>query len=137
MSIQGVFNTNVTKQSGLWVTAAFVQLTAFLVCISAWIVTGRHGSFASLLKVNQKYMLLGGVMGAFITFTVIKSVDSLGPAVANMFIITAQMLVAYFIELFGICGCEKVSFEWKKLIGVIFIVAGIVIFNWNRKNCIG
>ena len=28
MSIQGVFNTGVTKQAGLWVTAGFVQLTA-------------------------------------------------------------------------------------------------------------
>ena len=31
MSIQGVFNTGVTKQSGVWVTNSFVQLTGFLV----------------------------------------------------------------------------------------------------------
>ncbi len=137
MSTQGVFNTNVTKQSGLWVTASFVQLTALIVCIGAWIVTGRQGSFASLFKIDHKYMLLGGAMGAFITYTVIKSVDTLGPAVANMFIITAQLIVAYLIEVFGIFGCEKESFEWKKLIGLVLIIAGIIIFKWNRENCIG
>ena len=136
MSTQGVLNTGVTKQSGIWVTASFVQFTALIVCLIAWFVTGREGNCASLFKIDQKYMLLGGIMGAFITFTVIKSVDTLGPAVANMFIITAQLIVAYLIEIFGICGAKKVPFEWKKLIGLAFIITGIIIFKWNREKCL-
>lgn len=137
MSAQGVFNTGVTKQAGIWISASFVQFTALLVCLTAWFFTGRQGSITALFKVDEKYMLLGGVLGAFITYTVIKSVDNLGPAAANMFIITAQLLVAYLIELFGICGQEKVPFEWKKLIGLILIIAGIIVFKWNRENCLG
>lgn len=136
MSIQGVFNTGVTKQTSIWISASFVQFTALLVCLGAWVFTGRQGSFISLIKINNKYMLLGGVLGAFITYTVIKSVDTLGPAMANMFIITAQLTIAYLIEVFGICGCEKVPFEWRKLIGLIFVVIGIVIFQWNREKCL-
>ena len=30
MSIQGVFNTEVTRQSSIWVSAGWVQLTAFV-----------------------------------------------------------------------------------------------------------
>ena len=134
MSTQGVLNTGVTKQTSIWVSATFVQFTALIVCLGAWIVTGRQSSFASLFKIDQKYMLLGGVLGAFITFTVIKSVNSLGPAVANIFIITAQLIVAYLIEICGFCGSEKVPFEWKKLLGLFVIIAGIIIFNWNREN---
>lgn len=136
MSLQGVFNTGVTKQSGIWVTASFVQFTALIVCLGAWFFTGREGSFSALLKVDHKYMLLGGVLGAFITFTVIKSVANLGPAMANIFIISAQLLVAYLIEVFGICGCERVPFEWKKLFAVCLIVAGIILFYWNREKCL-
>jgi transporter family-2 protein len=135
MSTQGVINTGVTKQTGIWVSASFVQFTALIVCLGAWIVTGRQGNVGALFKIDEKYMLLGGVLGAFITFTVIKSVDSLGPAVANMFIITAQLIVAYLIELFGLCGVEKIPFDWKKLIGLGLIIAGIIIFKWNRENC--
>ena len=36
MSVQGVFNTQVTKQTSLWVSAGWVQFTALLVCIGAW-----------------------------------------------------------------------------------------------------
>ncbi len=41
MSIQGVWNTQVTKQSSLWVSTGWVQLTALLVCVAAWFFTGR------------------------------------------------------------------------------------------------
>ena len=37
MSIQGVFNTQVTKASGIWTASAFVQFTALLVCLGAWL----------------------------------------------------------------------------------------------------
>ena len=71
MSVQGVFNTGLSKDTGVWISAAFVQLTAFLVCMGAWLVTGRDSSFGQVLAVNDKYRLLGGVLGAFITITVI------------------------------------------------------------------
>ena len=131
MSTQGVFNTGVMKQTSIWVCASFVQFTALIVCLGAWFTTGRQGSFASLFKTDNKYMLLGGVLGAMITYTVIKSVDTLGPARANMFIITSQLIVAYLFEVWGLCGTEKVPFEFRKLIGLAFVLAGIIIFKWK------
>ena len=75
MSIQGVFNTNVTKQTSLWVSTGWVQFSAFLVCVAAWFFTGRE-SIGMLWQVEAKYNLLGGVIGAFITITVIRSMGS-------------------------------------------------------------
>ncbi|MGN1147433.1 MAG: DMT family transporter, partial [Lachnospiraceae bacterium] len=69
MSVQGVFNTQVTKQSSIWAANAFVQFSAFVVCMIVWLCVDR-GSFAALLKVEPKYMLLGAIMGAGITYTV-------------------------------------------------------------------
>lgn len=68
----------------------------------------------TILQVTPKYMLLGGVIGAFITFTVIKSMDALGPAKAVMLIVIAQLLAAYLIELAGIFGVEKADFPGGK-----------------------
>lgn len=130
MSIQGVFNTEVTKQSSIWVAAGFVQLTAFVTCIVAWCMTGRE-SVGALFQVENKYTLLGGVIGAFITFTVIQSMGSLGPAKAVMIIVVSQLLIAYIIELFGMFGVERVAFEWKKLIGMALAIVGIIIFKWD------
>ncbi len=129
MSVQGVFNTEVTKQTSLWVSSAFVQLTALIVCLGAWLVTDRT-NFMKITQVDPKYMLLGGAIGAFITITVVKSMDSLGPARAAMLIVIAQLIVAYVIELMGLFGVEKQPFEWRKAVGMAVAIAGIVIFKW-------
>ena len=130
MSVQGVFNTQVTKASSIWVASAFVQFTALLVCLVAWFFTYRS-SLMQVFQVQPKYMLLGGAIGAFITYTVIKSMESLGPAKAVMLIVVAQLIVAYVIELFGWFGAEKQPWEWRKAIGMAVAIVGIVIFKWK------
>ena len=66
MSLQGVFNTEVTKQSSVWVSATWVQFSALLACLAIWAMFDRE-SLMAIAKVTPKYMLLGGVFGAFIT----------------------------------------------------------------------
>ncbi len=127
MSIQGVMNTGVTKQSSIWTAAGWVQLSAFLVCIAMWFAGGRQ-PVSALWQVEPKYMLLGGILGALITYTVIRSVDSLGPAQSALLIVVSQIIVAYGIELFGLMGVEKAGFEWKKALGAAIAIAGIIIF---------
>lgn len=82
-----------------------------------------------MFQMENKYMLLGGVIGAFITLTVIKSMDSLGPAQAVMIIVISQIVVAYLIEVFGLFGVEKTGFEWSKLVGALVAIVGIYIFH--------
>ena len=130
MSVQGVFNTQVTKTTGMWVSNGWVQLTAFAVCVAAWFVMGRD-SIASLAKVEPKYVLLGGVIGAGITWTVIKSIEMLGPAKSALLIVVSQLLVSYLIELFGMFGMDREPFEWRKLLGMVVAAVGITIFQWK------
>lgn len=128
MSIQGVFNTQVTKQTNSeWVTNAFVQLSALVVCLLIWLFSDRS-SFSGILKVEPKYLLLGGVLGAVITFTVIKSMSLLGPAKAVMVIVVTQLFIAYLIEVMGWFGVEKQPFEMKKLGALALSVLGIILF---------
>lgn len=131
MSVQGVFNTEVTKQSSLWVSTGWVQFSALLVCAAAWLFTGRD-SIGALWQVDNKYTLLGGVIGAFITVTVIQSMGALGPATAAMLIVISQLAVAYVIELFGMFGVDRQPFEWRKIMGMLIAIAGIVIFKWQK-----
>ena len=129
MSIQGVFNTEVTKQTSIWVSSGWVQFSAFIACVIMWFFTGRN-EVGGLFQVEPKYMLAGGVMGALITYTVIKSVGTLGPAKSALLIVVAQIIVAYAIEVMGLFGVDKVGFEWKKAIGALVAIAGIIIFRW-------
>lgn len=130
MSIQGVFNTEVTKTTGMWVSNAWVQLTAFVVCLIAWVIAGRENPMV-LAEVKPKYLLLGGVIGAGITLTVIQAMNQLGPAKAALLIVVAQLIVAYVIELFGLFGVDKEPLEWRKVIGMAIALIGVAIFQWK------
>lgn len=58
-------------------------------------------------------MLLGGVIGAGITWTVIKSMAQLGPAKAALLIVMSQLIVAYLIELVGYLVWKRAIFLEK------------------------
>ena len=130
MSIQGVFKTEVTKTTGMWVSNAWVQLTAFAVCLAAWLIAGRD-DVMMLGKVEPKYLLLGGVIGAGITLSVIQAMNQLGPAKAVLLIVISQLIVAYIIELLGMFGVEKEPLEWRKAIGMGIALVGVAIFQWK------
>ncbi|MCC8082539.1 MAG: DMT family transporter [Lachnospiraceae bacterium] len=132
MSVQGVFNTDVTEHSSLWVANTWVQMTALAVCFAFWGMADRS-SFALLFDFRPKYVLLGGVIGAFITLTVVKSMDIMGPAQAVLFIVIAQMISAYLIELAGWFGMEKADWSVQKLIGMAVAIGGVILFQWERN----
>ena len=100
-------------------------------CILAWLFTGRQ-SIGALWQIENRYTLLGGVIGAFITITVIQSMGTLGPARAAMLIVISQLVIAWVIELFGMFGMEKQPFEWRKLLGMAVAIAGIILFKWEK-----
>lgn len=133
MSIQGIFNTNVTKSSSIWVAAGFVQLTALATCLIMWFFNGRP-EVSGVLRVDNKVSLLGGVIGAFITFTVVKSVSELGIAKAEITIVVAQVIVAYLIELLGLFGSKKAEFSWLKLLALIIAAGGVFMFYMVGEN---
>ena len=114
-----------------WMPVLGGALTALAVCIAAWIFTGRQ-ELTALFQVTPRYVLLGGVIGAAITVTVIQSMNSLGPAQSALLIVIAQLIAAWLIELFGLFGMEKTSFEWRKLIGMAVAIAGIILFKWEK-----
>ncbi len=133
MSVQGVFNTGVTKQTSTWLASAWVAISGFGVAFLLWAVFERNKApIMSLARIDSKYMLLGGVMGAFITWTVIQSMTALGPAKAVMLIVISQLIVAYIIELLGWFGVEKVEFQWTRLLGILISIGGFILFKWEK-----
>ena len=52
MSVQGVFNTQVTKSTSMWVSNSWVQFSAFLICLVAWFFCDRK-SFSGILQCNH------------------------------------------------------------------------------------
>jgi bacterial/archaeal transporter family-2 protein len=129
MSLQGVFNTRVNEKIGIWEATALCQGVALVTTLVILMFAG-NGDFKKIHEVNKWY-LLGGVMGALITFTVIKGISMLGPTYAISTILVAQLITAALIDRLAWFGCEMVNFGWTKILGVAIMIVGIVVFKWK------
>lgn len=130
MSVQGVFNTRLSEKIGVWETTLLVQIIALAVSLIIFLFL-KDGDFTNLKEVNKLY-LLGGFLGIVITFTVMKSVSSMGPTLGIGIILISQLLVAALIDSFGLFESEKINFSLNHFLGIAIMIIGIVIFKWNH-----
>ena len=126
MSVQGVMNTRLQDNAGLWEANAFVQGTAFVLSLAAmWLFgTGRFGAILS----SPRWQLWGGALGLVITVTVMLSIKGLSPTTAISVILISQLLTAACIDAFGWMGQEKAVFGIHKWIGLGLMLGGVVMF---------
>lgn len=129
MSLQGVFNTRLGEKIGTWETNVIVQGSGLLLCIIVYFFLG-DGNFRSIKEANKLY-LLGGTLGVIIIFTVMKGIKALGPTCSIATILVAQLTAAALIDAFGLFDSEQVKFGMTKIIGVLVMIAGIIIFKWK------
>lgn len=126
IALQGVFNTRVSNQVGLWETTVVVHFIGLGVGLACMILTGK-GDLARLANVNKLY-LLGGAFGPLIVFSVIQGISSLGPALSASILLVSQLVFAMCIDTFGLFGTTPVKFHISKPIGLIVMIIGIIIF---------
>ncbi len=129
MSIQGVFNTRLSDKTGLLESNFIVSLIA-LILASLSLIWGK-GSLGAFMSVNKLY-LTGGVLSMVITITVMLSIGSLSPTVGISIILISQLLTAALIDAFGLFDSEKVAFTMNKIIGLIVMLGGIIIFSYKK-----
>ncbi|EKQ55872.1 MULTISPECIES: DMT family transporter [unclassified Clostridium] len=130
MSIQGVFNTRLGEKIGVWETTLLVQIIALIVSLIVFFFFA-DGSYENLKGANRAY-LLGGILGVVITFTVIKSVSSMGPTLGIGIILISQLISAALIDYLGLFESQKIKFSLNHFLGIAIMIIGIVIFKWNR-----
>lgn len=126
MSFQGVMNTRLGDDVGLWEANAFVQGTAFVLSLIVMWIFGS-GNLKAMANVPKGY-LLGGVLGLIITVTVMLSIKDLDATVAISTILIAQLLVAAMIDGFGWLGQEKMNMTIKHFVALAMMLGGVVVF---------
>ena len=131
MSVQGVVNTRLGDKIGLYEANLYVQGSAFLLSVVAFFILG-NGNFGAIFQAEKVYMI-GGVLGIAITLTVMLGISHLSPTIAISAILISQLLVAALIDAFGLLGAEKVPFDWRKYVGMACMVAGVILFKWNKS----
>lgn len=129
MTLQGIFNTRLSDKIGTLESNTFAQGTGFLIALTILTFSSRNG-FKHIKEANKLY-LLGGVLGVIILFTVMKGIKSLGPTCSIAIILISQLSSAALIDSIGLFDSEAIKFGLTKLIGLVIMIIGIVIFKWK------
>lgn len=70
------------------------------------------------------WMLLGGVMGLIIVFTVTYSGPRIGVAATVGILIAGQLVAGAAIDRWGLLGSDRIPLHWPRLLGIALLAAG-------------
>jgi transporter family-2 protein len=73
---------------------------------------------------SPKWMLVGGVMSAFIILAITVAGPRIGVVATTAFLIAAQFALAAVIDRYGWFGVERIAFSWPRVVGISLLVVG-------------
>ena len=101
-------------------SAALTGVLAFLLLVLARrSVTG----YADALH-QPWWMLLGGVMGLLIVFTVTYAGPRIGVAATVGILIAGQLIMGAAIDRWGLFRSERIPLGWPRVLGIFLLAAG-------------
>ncbi len=130
ISIQGALNSNINMKIGNLETVVVAHFLGLIAALIAVMLFGR-GDFKKIAEVNPFY-LIAGPLGVIIVYGFIESISLLGAAVAVGIILISQLSVAVLIDTFGLFGLPKVKFDITKVVGIVLMLIGIIVFRWKK-----
>jgi len=124
MAFQGTLNTFLSRYIGLLEATLAVHLVglAFVSLLLFGFNLGE-GKLALFARAPY-YSYLGGILSVIIVIGVMKSIPKVGVAAATTAIILGQVLTAGMIDHTGLFGMEKLSFNWCRALGTVFMAGG-------------
>ncbi len=129
ITLQGIFNTNVSQKAGLWLTTTLVHGIGFIGSVIIFLLV-KDGNVKHLLEVNKVY-LFGGLLGVIIVYSVMQGIVNVGPVFSVSVLLISQLLLSLVINTFGLFGIEPVPLSLNKIIGVLVMISGVLIFQFK------
>src|SRR5438067_8869179 len=98
-------------------------LTAALDVVVLLLARGSLAGFGRAVH-QPWWMLLGGVMGLLIVFTVTYAGPRIGVAATVGILIAGQLVMGAAIDRWGLFGSERIALHWPRLLGILLLAVG-------------
>jgi len=98
-------------------------LTAVIAVVILVIAQVSLGAFSAAFR-QPWWMLLGGVMGLIIVFTVTYAGPRIGVAATVGILIAGQLVMGAAIDRWGLFGSDRIALHWPRVLGIVLLAAG-------------
>ncbi len=108
------------------VLGALAFSTALTAVIAVVILVVAHGSLSAFSQAFHQpwWMLLGGVMGLLIVFTITYAGPRIGVAATVGILIAGQLVMGAAIDRWGLFGSDRIALHWPRVLGIVLLAAG-------------
>jgi bacterial/archaeal transporter family-2 protein len=98
-------------------------LTAALAVVILLLFRQSLGGFGRAVH-QPWWMLLGGVMGLLIVFTITYAGPRIGVAATVGILIAGQLAMGAAIDRWGLFGSDRIPLHWPRLLGLALLAGG-------------
>ena len=123
-SIQVALMSRLGERIGVLEALAFsTALTAGLALVILVLARGSVAGFERAVH-QPWWMLLGGIMGLIIVFTVTYAGPRIGVAATVGILIAGQLAMGAAIDRWGLFGSERIALHWPRVLGISLLAIG-------------
>ena len=126
--LAGAMQVSFMSQLGdrITVVGAVAFATLFTAVVALLLLLIFRRSFAAYRDAfdHPWWMLMGGLLGLLIIFTVTYAGNRLGVAATVGILIAGQLIMGAAIDRFGLFGSTKIPLHWPRVRGIVLLGAG-------------
>ena len=128
LPIQAALNGKMGKAVGDPIYAALISFVVGSIGLLAYVIVSKTqlSSITEATSVNWT-VWLAGILGAFYVACVMILAPKLGVALTFGLVVTGQLGISLILDHFGLIGIPVREINWQKILGMAFIIAGVVI----------
>ncbi|TCZ77808.1 DMT family transporter [Paenibacillus albiflavus] len=123
VSVQSGVNGELGKRIGT-IEGAFTSFLIGLIALTLIMLFTGKGNITDIFVV-PKWMLLGGILGAFFVVCNVLAVPKLGVGITVISVIVGQIIMSLVIDHFGWFGRMPVPFNWQRALGAVLLFAAL------------
>ncbi len=123
-SVQVALMSRLGERIGVFQALGFSTLLTAVLALGLLVVTRRSVAGYERALHQPWWMLLGGVMGLLIVFTVTYAGPRIGVAATVGILIGGQLVAGAAIDKWGLFGSARIALHWPRLLGIALLAAG-------------
>jgi transporter family-2 protein len=124
ITLQSVFNAGLGKRTGNLGSILLLTIVSIVFVSALILLFPKTASLGSLPGPSEWYLYLGGVLGLGILAALIFLVPQIGATTTLTALVVGQLLLALFIDHFGLFGAPRIEINLARLAGLALLIIG-------------
>ena len=123
-SVQVALMSRLGERIGVFQALGFATLLTAVLAFAILLALRRSAAGYERALHQPWWMLMGGVMGLLIVFTVTYAGPRIGVAATVGILIAGQLAMGAAIDRFGLFGSARIALHWPRLLGIGLLAVG-------------